>query len=85
MREESREIELDAELGSISCSVLVLTGDSDDVAMTAEHRARYERGLADLCVVTLRGAGHGLSVDGRPDALHTELGGFVATIDTQRT
>lgn len=80
MRAESRPTNLTHELRLITCPVLVVTGDRD-VSLTADDRERYERDLADVRVVTLVGAGHMLSVDGRADAFHAELGQFVEQFD----
>ena len=80
MRAESHPKDLSDELGSITCPVLVVTGDRD-VSLTSDDRERYERSLADVRVVTLTGAGHMLSVDGRADSFHAELGRFAAQFD----
>ena len=80
MRAESQLTELSDELCTITCPVLVVTGDGD-VSLTADDRERYGRNLAHVRVVTLVGAGHMLSVDGRADAFHAELGHFAKQFD----
>ena len=80
MRADSRAIDLSSELASIRCPVLVVTGDRD-VALTPQDRACYEGALADVRVLILAGAGHMLSVEGRPDAFHAALGSFIKGLD----
>jgi pimeloyl-ACP methyl ester carboxylesterase len=82
MRADSREVDLSADLSSISFPVLVVTAD-DLVSVTAGDRITYETRLTDVRIVRIAGAGHMLSVDGRSDAFHTTLGEFVARFDDQ--
>ena len=81
MQRESRATSLDDELTRITCPVRVVTGDRPDVLLTPDDRARYERGLADVRVVTIAGAGHDLEVDGRPDAFYAVLNDVLARVD----
>jgi pimeloyl-ACP methyl ester carboxylesterase len=83
LRRESREIPLDGELGKIECPVLVITGTANDVLLTPEHRARYERRLRRVRVVALEGAGHMLSVDGSRESFHATVGAFLAELDAR--
>jgi pimeloyl-ACP methyl ester carboxylesterase len=85
MRAESQERDLDHELGSIACPVLVLTGDGPDAMLTPDHRERYRRALTDVRFVTIAGAGHMLQVEGRAGPLHDALGAFVARSDPDAT
>jgi pimeloyl-ACP methyl ester carboxylesterase len=80
MRADSREVDLSAELTSITFPVLVVTAD-DEVSVTARDRVTYEKRLSDVRIVRIAGAGHMLSVDGRSDAFHNALGEFVARFD----
>lgn len=80
MRAESREVDLSSDLPSVRCPVLVVTGDRE-ASLTPQDRVGYERGLRDVRIVTIAGAGHMLSVGDRPDAFHAALGLFVGRFD----
>jgi pimeloyl-ACP methyl ester carboxylesterase len=80
MRADSRELDLSAELSSITFPVLVVTAD-DLVSVTARDRVTYEKRLSDVRMVTIAGADHMLSVDGSSDGFHAALGEFVARFD----
>jgi pimeloyl-ACP methyl ester carboxylesterase len=81
MQRDSRAIALDDAMAALRCPVLVLTGDRSDVLLTADDRASFERSGADVRIVTIAGAGHGLDVEGRNDALLSVLGAFVDRVD----
>jgi pimeloyl-ACP methyl ester carboxylesterase len=81
MQRDSRAIALDEAVAVIGCPILVLTGDQPDALLTADDRARFERSGADVRIVTIAGAGHGLDVGGRNDSLLSILGAFVARVD----
>jgi pimeloyl-ACP methyl ester carboxylesterase len=83
MREDSREVDLSAELASITFPVLVVTAD-DEVSLTARDRVTYEKLLIDVRIVRIAGAGHMLSVEGSPDAFHAALGEFLDRFDAAR-
>ena len=80
MRADSREVDLSAELTSITFPVLVVTAD-DEVMVTAGDRVTYEKRLSDVRIVRIAGAGHMLSVEGSPDAFHAALGEFLDRLD----
>jgi pimeloyl-ACP methyl ester carboxylesterase len=80
MQADSREVDLSAELTSITLPVLVVTAD-DEVSLTARDRVTYEKRLSDVRIVRIAGAGHMLSVEGRSDAFHAVLGEFVRRFD----
>jgi pimeloyl-ACP methyl ester carboxylesterase len=80
MRADSRELDLSAELSSITFPVLVVTAD-DLVSVTARDRVTYEKRLSDVRIVRIAGADHMLSVDGSSHAFHAALGEFVARFD----
>ena len=80
MRADSRDIDLSPDLARITCPVLVVTGDRG-VSLTPQDLAAYERELRDVRIVTIAGAGHMLSVDGRADAFHAALGAIVRQFD----
>ena len=83
MRADSREVDLSAELTSITLPVLVVTAD-DEVMVTAGDRVTYEKRLIDVRIVRIAGAGHMLSVEGSPDAFHAALGEFLDRFDAAR-
>jgi pimeloyl-ACP methyl ester carboxylesterase len=80
MQADSREVDLSAELTSITFPVLVVTAD-DEVSLTASDRVTYEKRLRDVRIVRIAGAGHMLSVEGRSDAFHAALGEFLDRFD----
>jgi pimeloyl-ACP methyl ester carboxylesterase len=80
MRADSREVDLSAELSSITFPVLVVTAD-DEVSLTTRDRVTYEKRLIDVRIVRIAGAGHMLSVEGSPDAFHAALGEFLDRFD----
>ena len=81
MQREARAVALDAELNVIACPVLVVTGDQPDVLLSADDRAHFNRGVTDLRIVVIPGAGHGLDIAGDNTALLSLLGAFLVRAD----
>ncbi len=80
MRADSRDVDLSAELTSITFPVLVVTAD-DEVMVTAGDRVTYQTQLIDVRIVRIAGAGHMLSVEDSSDAFHAALGEFLDRFD----